>query len=110
MRKVFDNEKRFGSNLDQFITINNTGNESREKQLSFPENHGFKDSFIALYNMQEYTLKNPEFLVEINSGSYELSDRNLFHLMYDEYVHKETYNTNVKNIVSFFLTPIPQYK
>lgn len=108
MKKAFGEETRFGSSVDEFKTYNQTINGSREEQLSFPKNNGFKDTFNNLNNMQEYIVKNPEFFIEINPGSYELSDLNLIYLMYAEHFDKNFYKKAVNNILVLSSSPIYQ--
>ncbi|MFA5932994.1 MAG: hypothetical protein WCV81_01860 [Microgenomates group bacterium] len=108
MKKAFGDEKRFGSSIDEFKTYNQTINESREKQLSFPKNNGFLNTFNKLNNMQEYIVKNPEFIIEINVGSYELSDLNLFYLIYFKHFDKESFTKAVNNIIKLSTSSITQ--
>lgn len=99
MKLAYGDEKRFASGIDEFESYNDTHYLSDEKSLTFTKNNGFRNLYDELNNMKDYIERDPEYIFEINYGSFQLTDVNIIYLKYLEFFNKEVYSKEVANIV-----------
>lgn len=146
MKAVFGNEKRFGSNVADFmnginfiqvqkydksvypvfsksilksdfqkntevprnfLSFKNSLLENKIKYI-FPNKNGFTKRFADKYNMRDYVLKDPEYIIEIDHGPLVLSDKNLFRLMYERCFDNTAFNREIGNVVRLSSSKILQ--
>lgn len=85
MKLAYGDETRFGDNMD-FYTLHN---------MSY-----YSVVLTEYYNMKNYAPHEPDLLVKINRGKYELTDRNTIRLMLAKRFDREIYVRNILNVLN----------
>lgn len=65
---------------------------------------------MDLYNLSGYQQKAPQYIITIDSGKYILSNKNLFRLMFNEYINKAIFERDVNTIITITAKPIVPQK